>query len=681
MKTCPVCDMDYPDQHTNCPIDGAVLIVSRELVAGSLVHGKYRIVRKLGEGGMGVVYLAEHILLGGQVALKFLAGDLSKDPKFIKRFRMEARAAHRLRHPNIVEVTDLDQSEDGSLFIAMEFVEGPNLREVLEGAPTGLATPRALELTRGIAAGLAAAHAHGTVHRDIKPENILLARTADGRELPKVLDFGIAAMAESATRASMTHGFLLTPDYAAPEQWREMPAAEMDGRTDLYALGCVFYEMLTGRTPLHAHNTSGWMNQHLGETPKPPSEVRPELADWDGLDRLVMRLLAKNRDDRPQDAELLSLLNALQHGSREERPKTVVVPRPEKTETLFEQDWGPEIPAPVSPPPPVVPAPKPGSRGFPGWAWGALAILAAAAGAALWLYMPHPQPQQAQAPAPQPVTAQQPVMAPPQPVQSPSTQEQQPAVAEEPKSVPAAAVKPAIEKPVSPQEKKPAQVADVKPPEVKPQEIKPPEVKPPEVKPQEIKPPVPELSSAEIEQQAISLYKGSRFAEAAALYDRNCTKGVPEACATLGLMYANGNGVAKDDTRAANFYSKACNGGDAVGCNNLGNNYWYGRGVTQDDTKAASLYLKSCQAGDAAGCSALGNSYWYGRGVVQDDTQAASLYMKACQANDAAGCSSLGTCFLLGRGVEKNPMRARRLFTRGCNMGNQWGCDRLQKMQ
>ncbi|MGA2890113.1 MAG: protein kinase [Terracidiphilus sp.] len=624
MKTCPVCDMDYPDQHTNCPIDGAVLIVSRELVAGSLVHGKYRIVRKLGQGGMGVVYLAEHILLDGQVALKFLAGDLSKDPKFIKRFRMEARASHRLRHPNIIEVTDLDQSEDGSLFIAMEYVEGPNLRAVLQEAPTGLAIPRALELTRGIAAGLAAAHARGTVHRDIKPENILLTNTADGREQPKILDFGIAAMAESATRESMTRGFLLTPDYAAPEQWREMPAAEMDGRTDLYALGCVFYEMLTGRTPLHAHNTSGWMNQHLGETPKPPSEVRPELADWNGLDRLAMRLLAKNRDDRPQDAELLSLLSALQHGSGEEGSQTIAVPRREQTATLFEQNREPQIPLPVAPQPPVTPASKSGSPKFPRLAWGALAILAAAAvAAAIRLYLPHPQPQQTQAPVPQPITVQ-------QPVQSPNTSQQQPAIAEESKSVPATQVKPAIEKPVSPQEKKPAQMADVKPPEVRHQEIK---------------PPIAEPSSAEVEQQAVSLYKANRFAEAAALFDRNCSKGVPEACATLGLMYANGNGVAKDDSRAATLYDKACNAGDAVGCNNLGNIYWNGRGVQQDDIHAASLYLKACQAGNAV------------------------------------GCSSLGTCFLLGRGVEKNPMRARRLFTRGCDMGNQWGCDRLKKMQ
>jgi serine/threonine-protein kinase len=326
MKTCPVCDTDYPDQHTNCPTDGAVLIVSHELAEGSLVRGKYRILRKLGQGGMGVVYLAEDILLGVRVALKFLASELCKDPKFIKRFRNEARAAYQLRHPNIVEVTALDQSEDGSLFIAMEYVDGPSLRSY-HGDPEFAEFPhpveRALAVARDIASGLAAAHAQGTVHRDIKPENILLVRTADGRERAKILDFGIAAITESVTKLSMTHGILLTPEYAAPEQWLEMPAAEMDGRTR--------------RTPFHAHNTAGWMKQHLEEAPKPPSQLRGDLTDWVGLDELVLRLLAKNRDDRPRDAELLRLLDAVHYESREQRQRTVDEEAGKRRETVVDE--------------------------------------------------------------------------------------------------------------------------------------------------------------------------------------------------------------------------------------------------------------------------------------------------------------------------------------------------------
>jgi serine/threonine-protein kinase len=312
MKTCPVCDTPYPDQHTTCPTDGAVLIELRELEPGHIVRGKYRIVRKLGAGGMGVVYLAEHQMLGGQVALKFLATELSRNPQFIKRFRREARAAYQLRYPNIVEVADLDQDEDGSLFIAMEYVNGPSLRWVLEQAPRGLPVRRALHIARGLAAGLAAAHARGAIHRDIKPENILLGRQPDGSELPKVLDFGIATMTEGLTNLSNTRGLLLTPEYAAPEQWRGMPAAELDGRTDLYALGGVLYEMLAGRTPYQAENMEGWMYQHLQGVPPTLERFRPELA-WEhsGLEAIVMRLMAREREQRfPSATAALEALSA-----------------------------------------------------------------------------------------------------------------------------------------------------------------------------------------------------------------------------------------------------------------------------------------------------------------------------------------------------------------------------------
>jgi serine/threonine protein kinase/uncharacterized membrane protein len=306
MKTCPICDKEYPDGQNTCPEDGAVLLASQELAPGTLVRGKYRILRKLGQGGMGVVYLAEDSLMGVQVALKFLATELSRDPQFVKRFRTEARAAYSLRHPNITEVTGLDQSEDGSLFIAMEFVDGPSLRDLMEGANGPLDITRALTIARGIAAGLASAHAKGMVHRDIKPENVLLGSTETADELPKILDFGIVAMTENLTRVSHTRGLLLTPTYAAPEQWRGMRSTELDGRTDLYALGGVLYEMLAGQTAFVAHNTEGWMFQHIMEPFRPLREVRPELFSGnEQLDALVLSLLAKNRDERPASAAVV----------------------------------------------------------------------------------------------------------------------------------------------------------------------------------------------------------------------------------------------------------------------------------------------------------------------------------------------------------------------------------------
>lgn len=306
MKTCPVCDTPYPDQDATCPTDGAALIESLELAPGHIVRSKYRIVGKLGRGGMGVVYLAEHRLLGGQVALKFLAAELSRDPQFVKRFRNEARAAYVLRHPNIVAVTDLDQDEDGSLFIAMEYVSGPDLRSVLREAKEPLPVPRVLAIASGVAAGLCAAHARGVVHRDIKPENILLAAVPDGGEVAKVLDFGIAVITEGVTHLSRTNGILLTPPYAAPEQWRGTQATELDGRADLYALGGVLYEMLAGRLPFQAANMEGWMYQHLHGVAEPLGQLRPDLArDYPRLDSLVMRLLAREREQRFDSAAAL----------------------------------------------------------------------------------------------------------------------------------------------------------------------------------------------------------------------------------------------------------------------------------------------------------------------------------------------------------------------------------------
>ena len=161
------------------------------------------------------------------------------------------------------------------------------------------------------------------VHRDIKPENILLARDPSGWQ-PKIADFGIVATKEASTAFTRTGGTLLTVAYAAPEQWRGTPAAQLDGRTDLYALGGLLYEMLTGRSPFHAESYEGWAQAHQTTPPPPPSALRPELANWQGLDALVQRLLAKNREDRPKDvAELLSMIDAVRYFAPGMRRKTV----------------------------------------------------------------------------------------------------------------------------------------------------------------------------------------------------------------------------------------------------------------------------------------------------------------------------------------------------------------------
>jgi serine/threonine-protein kinase len=684
MRTCPVCDTDYPDQHATCPTDGAVLIVSHELAVGSLVKNKYKIVKILGKGGMGVVYLADHMLLGGQVALKFLAAGLSHNPQFIKRFRNEAQAAFSLRHPNIVQVLDLDQTEDGSLFIAMEYVEGNSLREALDEERSGFGVPRALEMAHGMVSGLAAAHARGIVHRDVKPENVLLARAADGREQPKVLDFGIAAMAKSSTQSNLTRGRLLTAEYAAPEQWMEMPAAEMDGRTDLYATGCVFYEMLTGGTPFHAHTLDGWSQQHQMEMPHLPSEQRPELANWPGLDQLVMRMLAKNRNDRPQDAEVLSLLDAVLSGPVQKRPEKAAGSAGTRRQTIIEDSEAGQEPVYVPVSQPVPPPEPPREQKFPGWAWGALAVLALAAGISMaWLYAPKPHPVNTIS------TYTPPVVVPPAKTDlNNGPANPKPSDLQKPLSAPNKNDKPAIEKPASPQDQKPAQADNTKTSIVLPkidlsQIIKSTPVNPPPVvnpRPA-VNPPVQQPSISDITQQAIALYNQKRFAEASPLLDKACTGGSGEACKDLASLYHDGNGVGKNGLLAASLYAKACSSSPPKGCNTLGVMYHNGDSVAQNDVRAADLYSQACNAGDALGCTNLGNSYWNGRGVSPDDVRAASLYSRACDAGNGAGCSSLGSCYLLGRGAAKDPAKARQMYIKGCGLGNQWGCDRLKELK
>ena len=667
MKICPICDTDYPDQHHTCPTDGAVLMASQELAAGSVVINKFKIVRTLGHGGMGIVYLAEHMMLGDQVALKFLATELSHNPEFFKRFRNEAKAAFSLHDPNIVQVKELYQTEDGSPFISMEYVDGISLRAALEAERKGFEIRRALDLTHGIVSGLAAAHAQKTVHRDVKPENIVLAYAADGRETPKVLDFGIAAIAKNASQLSMSRGRFLTQEYAAPEQWRGVSSADLDGRTDLYAMGCVFYEMLTGHTPFHAHDEEGWSRLHQMETPRLPSESRAELANWPGLDGLVMRMLAKNREDRPQDAEVLSELDTMQSGPIQRRTEQTA--EYAHAPTVIERDWRHReqnvaaFTQPVSQPftqpvpQPATPDEKRKERSIPVWAWGALAVLVlAAVFATAWIFASKPQHEQTQ--------ATQPVVIPPLqagantniPLTS-SSGSQKPSPASKPNT------SSATEKPV---------YAD---------NSKPPLVQQQTVQPQVVNPPIQQPSISDITKLALTLYDQKNFSMAAPLLDKACTGGSGEACKDLGNLYRDGGGVPKDGSRAAAFYSRACDASNGLACTNLGVMYANGNGVAKDDTRAAALYSKACNANDALGCTNLGSMYWNGRGVPHDDSHAAALYSRACDANNAIACSNLGLCYGTGRGVGKDPDKAKHFFMQGCGLGNQWGCDRLKEMK
>jgi serine/threonine protein kinase len=240
-------------------------VPTAEVQPGQTVAGKYRIVRKLGSGGMGVVYEAEDLRLKRTVALKFLPPGLTADAEARERFVHEARAASSLDHPNICTIHEVDEAEEGSLYIVMACYQGESLKDKL-GRGT-LAPVEAIRIAAEVAEGLAKAHEHGIVHRDVKPGNIMV--TSDG--LAKILDFGLAKLAGEA-RMTATGTTVGTVAYMSPEQAR---GDEVDARTDVWSLGVVLYEMATGALPFDRASDRAVLNAIVHDEPRPAKDLRP----------------------------------------------------------------------------------------------------------------------------------------------------------------------------------------------------------------------------------------------------------------------------------------------------------------------------------------------------------------------------------------------------------------------
>jgi serine/threonine protein kinase len=306
---CPRCSAELAAGANYCARCGALLSAppaASDALIGSVVLGRYRVVRLLGEGGMGKVYLAEQAM--GQatrpVALKTLRKELSGDPKVSGRFLRESEIVIRLAHPNTIQFYDFGQLDDGSMVIVMEYIEGRTLAEELRSGPLPLA--RIDALMSQICGSLAEAHAHGIVHRDLKPQNVLLTTRAGRDDFVKLVDFGIAMRrghdGDDPTRLT-THGSLVgTPPYMSPEQFQDR---DVDARSDVYALGVMLYQLLTGELPFSAKTPWQWAAAHIDTPPKPLDE-HPSARD---LPRTridaVMRALAKDPAERPSDASEL----------------------------------------------------------------------------------------------------------------------------------------------------------------------------------------------------------------------------------------------------------------------------------------------------------------------------------------------------------------------------------------
>ena len=296
-KVCPTCGTEYPLSERFCPRDGSALrsaVVSEDLL-GSIVADRYHILKKLGEGGMGTVYLAEHVKMGRKSALKVMNPGMNTDPDAIARFNREASNASRLSHPNICGIYDFGETPDGMIYLAMEFIEGSSLTSLIEKAGQ-LPAPRAASIVHQTADALQVAHDAGIVHRDLKPDNIMVSKNRDGSDLVKVVDFGIAkASSSDAQKVTKTGMVVGTPEYMSPEQ---LAGDKLDGRSDIYSLGLVAFNCLTGMLPFAAETAQEAMIMRLTDKPRSLADVKPEVAWPAALQATLDRALARDTDDR-----------------------------------------------------------------------------------------------------------------------------------------------------------------------------------------------------------------------------------------------------------------------------------------------------------------------------------------------------------------------------------------------
>jgi serine/threonine protein kinase/formylglycine-generating enzyme required for sulfatase activity len=302
MRECPACKLCFPDEIANCPIDGDATIFS---IAGEpTLEGKYHLERRLGQGGMGVVFKARHNFLKTQHAVKVILPDLvGNDPNLITRFRQEAIASAAVKHHNIVSVTDFGVVNGKMPFIVMEFVKGESLHDLLVREKR-LTPEKSLQILTGICAGVAAAHRQNIVHRDLKPLNVMICDDREPPEAVKILDFGLAKIKSGELLgsfiAAQTTGLMGSPYYMAPEQWSD---EEPDARADVYSLGVILFQMLAGEVPFKGSSIPAIMKKHLSDAPPHFSTYGLQLSP--AVEAVVLHALEKDLTKRTQSVEQL----------------------------------------------------------------------------------------------------------------------------------------------------------------------------------------------------------------------------------------------------------------------------------------------------------------------------------------------------------------------------------------
>src|SRR5436305_2682211 len=295
MKICQQCGSQYDnDTQSFCPRDGEVLQDNHAEMIGRVLDEQYQIEEFIAEGGMGAVYKARHTMLGDKVAIKILPPEMRRNAAWLKRFQREGQAARRFHHPNSVIVHDLRTSSEGEIYLVMELVEGRTLDAEVAARGGRLSLAEALQIIEPVASVLDAAHAMGVVHRDLKPSNIMITN----RGVVKLLDLGVAKVSDlgagGVTSLTVTGQLLGTPYFMSPEQWGESQrdgSEEIDGRTDVYSLGVVTYQLTTGEFPFNGTSVVSLRRAHCHEAPRPLEEFDPSIPQ--GWSHAVLRALSK----------------------------------------------------------------------------------------------------------------------------------------------------------------------------------------------------------------------------------------------------------------------------------------------------------------------------------------------------------------------------------------------------
>ena len=319
---CQGCGTEYPSWGGSCAKCGTTEIIKlselSDRMIDKVVKGKYRIVKKLGQGGMGAVYLAEQPGLGQKLALKFLKSEFSTDAEIARRFLNETKSYALVAHPNAVTLHDFGQDEDGNLFIAMEYCEGVDLKKVL-AEQRRLSLVDAIDVGLQVADVLANAHSKGVVHRDLKPENVMLRKGMRGLHV-KVLDFGIARLMNAGTKLTMAGSIAGTPRYMSPEQ---VEGGDVDHRADVYALGVLLYEVLTGVQPFDGMTIAEILRKQVTQPMPMLRDHAPDL-DHPEIDAVLQKACQKDRNQRFEDMTALASQLSLCMPTQAGRPSSLL---------------------------------------------------------------------------------------------------------------------------------------------------------------------------------------------------------------------------------------------------------------------------------------------------------------------------------------------------------------------